>query len=382
MAIKRHISILLKKRLKEYPIVVLTGPRQSGKTTLLKNEYKQWRYVNLEDPDTQEYAIEDPRGFLQEYNNEVIIDEAQRAPSLFSYLQVLVDKKAETGQFILSGSQNFNLMQSVTQSLAGRAALLTLLPFDFREMKKGKIWSRSLADLMTTGAYPAIYDRNITPSSYYKNYLNTYVKRDITQLVNIQNLNLFNRFLKLCAGRVGQLINYNDLAKDSGISHTTARNWLSLLETSYILFQLPPYYKSYNKRLIKSPKLYFYDTGLLCHLLNINKEKLLLQSNKHYGHLFENLIVSEKLKRIAHNDETTELYFWRDSHGHEVDLIEIATKMSSYEIKSSSTIRSAALSGLRYFDTLSKGESSHHLIYGGQKSQQRNNIKIVAWDAI
>ena len=378
MASKRHITKFIRKRLKEYPIVVLTGPRQSGKTTLLKNEFPKWEYVNLESPDVQGYATEDPKSFLEEYNGKIIIDEVQRVPSLFSYLQVKVDESGTMGQYILSGSQNFNLMQSISQSLAGRVALLTLLPYDFTEMRKARIWSDDVKEHILTGSYPAIYDRDVAPHNYYKNYLSTYVKRDITQLVNIQNLTLFNKFLKLCAGRVGQLLNYNDLAKDTGISHSTARSWLSLLETSYIIFLLPPYHQSYNKRIIKSPKLYFYDTGLVSHLLNLKKIEQLRNHNS-FGHIFENLVVAEKLKRNFHNDESGELYFWRDSHGNEVDLIEIEDNMKVFEIKSSSTLTSDTLKGLRYFDTLSGGDAEIFLIYGGDKAQKRQNIQILPW---
>jgi len=381
MTSARRITKQLKARLKEYPIVVLTGPRQSGKTTLLKSEFPDWRYINLETPELKEFALQDPKGFLAEYDRYVILDEIQSLPNLFSYLQVLVDKTGKMGQFILSGSQNFNLMESVTQSLAGRVALLTLFPYDFQELKAADLWPDNLNRLITTGFYPAIYDRKASPSIYHKNYLATYVRRDITQLVNIQNLSQFNKFLKLCAQRAGQLLNYNDLAKDTGISHSTARNWLSLLETSYVIFQLSPYHKSYNKRLIKSPKIYFYDTGLLCHLLNIKPDQF-NKTHKLFGHIFENLIVSEMYKRNAHNDGTEELYFWRDSHGHEVDLIKIDASMQVYEIKSSTTISSSNLSGLKRFESISEENPQLELIYGGTKSQKRNNIVISSWSDI
>lgn len=383
MSVKRTILKSFKSYLTKYPILVLTGPRQSGKTTFLRDNLKNYRYVNLESPDIFEYATNDPKGFLAEYDDKVIIDEAQKVPALFSFLQGIVDTNQVMGQYILSGSQNFNLMENITQSLAGRVGLFRLFPYDFAELKSGKFWDKDLSKMMTTGFYPAIYNRDINPDKYYRDYLNTYVKRDITQLVNIQNHNAFNRFVRLCATRAGQLLNYSSLARDAGVSHSTAANWLSLLETSYVVYQIPPYYNNYSKRLTKSPKLYFYDTGLLCHLLNIRKGSL-SPSHSFYGHIFENFIVSEKLKRIAHNDLNLDLYFWRDNHGNEVDLLHHdADKLHIYEIKSSKTISHNMFSGLSFFQQLAKEEVSKKvLIYGGLSNQNRSEYDVLSWSKL
>ncbi len=383
MALKRRILDSINLQLKKYPVVVLTGPRQSGKTTLLRNGLSSYRYINLEDPDNNEYASRDPRGFLNEYNDKVIIDEAQKVPSLFSYIQSIVDDSGKMGQFVLSGSQNFNLMEHISQSLAGRVALFTLLPYDFDEMKNGRIWTGDLTSMLTKGAYPAIYDRKIEPDQYYKDYLATYIKRDITQLTNIQNMTTFSRFIKLCAARAGQLLNYSDLARDTGVSHSTANNWLSLLEASFVLFLLPPFYKNYNKRLTKSPKLYFYDTGLLCYLLNIRKGNL-VATNRNYGHIFENFIIAEKYKRALHSNLPVDYYYWRDNHGNEIDLLyEDADSTHIYEIKSSKTISYDMFKGMDFFKKLAKDEVGNQtLIYGGDKDQKRTEYAVKTWKGI
>jgi hypothetical protein len=284
------------------------------------------------------------------------------------------------GQFILSGSQNFHLIHNITQSLSGRIALCTLFPLDFYELRKSKLLKSNLSDAMTTGNYPAIYDRDIDPRRYYKDYIDTYIKRDITQIQQIQDMNLFNRFIKLCAGRAGQILNYNDLAKDAGISHTTARNWLSLLEASYIVYTLPPYYKNFNKRMIKSPKLYFYDSGLLCSLLNINP-KTFDPRHAMWGSIFENMVITECIKQNAHRSLFRDYYYWRDSHGNEVDLLtEQDGKILLYEVKASTTIKSEMFKGLDYLANLIKDDAVvKTLIYGGNQDEKRTNYNIVGW---
>jgi len=316
--IKRSIRSALDVSLKEYPISIVTGPRQSGKTTLLKS-LSGYRYISLEDPDIRAFAMEDARGFLQEYDDQVIMDEIQNVPSLFSYLQGLVDSSDQMGQYILSGSQNFNLMEHVTQSLAGRADVLRLLPLDVHELGQAELLPTTAEQFCTLGAYPAIYDRQLDADRYYANYIRTYVNRDVTQLINIQDQSAFKRCLRICASRAGQLVNYNDMARDVGVSHTTIRNWLSILETSYILYFLPPYFNNY------------------------------------WGHIFENMVVTEYHKIAAHRHEDRDYWFWRNSKGHEVDLCyqNDHSELHAVEIKASSTIKTEFFKGLNYFQNIS-----------------------------
>ncbi len=382
-SISRNIFPDLRKVLGQYPLVALTGPRQSGKTTLLKTMLPEFRYVSLEDKDTRAFALEDTRGFFKAYDHQVILDEVQRAPELFSYLQGVVDSSRVMGRYILSGSQNFDLMANITQSLAGRISIFKLFPFDFIEMQQSGLLSDDLSEVMTRGFYPAIYDRDIDPDRYYADYVTTYVERDLTQLVNVQNKRVFKNFIRLCAARAGQLINYNDLARDAGISHTTAYNWLSILETSYITYMLEPNHKNYSKRVIKSPKLYFYDTGLLCHLLNIRKGKLTPQSPL-WGHLFENMIVSELVKQNYHFNKLRDYRFWRDTNGNEVDLLyQHNESQVVYEIKSSQTLQSKALKQLSKYSALSTDEiAGQKLIYTGEDVYVRSGVDITPWQQV
>jgi len=345
--------------------------------------FSDFKYVNLEAPDVRGFAMSDPRGFLAANNSKVIFDEMQRVPELFSYLQTIVDERGEMGQFIISSSQNFQLMQEITQSLAGRVAIFKLFPFEFMEMKNANWLSEELSETITKGFYPAVFERDLNHDKYYSNYIDTYIKRDISLLINIQDGKTFNNFIKLCALRAGSLLNLNDLARDAGISHTTARNWLSILEMSFILFTLPPYHTNFGKRIIKSPKLYFYDVGLLCHLLNIRKGKL---SSLHsmWGNIFENMIVSELVKQNAHNGLLRDYYFWRDSKGHEVDLLYSENdQLTIYEVKSGQTIQDRMFSGLSYFDKISAGGvTSKHLVYGGATAQKRTHFQVIPWDKV
>ena len=282
--------------MQRYPIVALTGPRQSGKTTLLKGMFPDFRYVSLENPDNRAFAENDPNGFLQLYDQKVILDEVQRVPALLSYIQTIVDSNNMMGQFILSGSQNFNLMKSITQSLAGRVALFKLLPFDMTELKSADLLPSDYEQLILKGSYPALYDRSIPFASFYANYIETYIQRDVTELLSIRDFGLFRTFLKLCAARIGQQLNIANLSSETGVSVPTLRSWISILESSYIMYQLPPFFKNFNKRLVKSPKLYFYDTGLASFLLGIRNEKTLLES-EFKGALFENMIITEYVKQ-------------------------------------------------------------------------------------
>jgi len=364
----------------KYPVVTLTGARQCGKSTLLKNCFPAYKYVTLEDPDVRLYAEEDPRGFLKKYDDKTIIDEAQHVPALFSYIQTRVDEINREGMYILSGSQNFLLMQSISQSLAGRTAVLKMYPFSFQELQSTKHAHDSINKLMFTGGYPRIYDKEISPDNFYPSYIQTYIERDVRNLKNITDMSLFVRFLKLCAGRIGQLLNLSSLANECGINQTTAQSWLSVLETSHIVYILRPYYKNFNKRIVKSPKLYFNDTGLVCSLLGIEKEE---QIANHYlrGELFENWVIIEYIKNNYTGSKEPALSFWRDSNGNEVDLlIEKGTDIFAVEIKSGSTFKTDFFKGLKHWQKLSGVESEKlSVVYSGTENLLFDNIAVESW---
>lgn len=378
--IPRNLSPHLKQLGTQFPVVSLTGPRQSGKTTLLKNDFPDYEYVSLEDPDQRRYAQEDPRGFLSRYRQKVIIDEAQKVPLLFSYIQGIVDEDRIPGQFILSGSQNFLLHKNITQSLAGRVAVLRLLPFDFQELQASARLESSWENVVFRGFYPRVYDRAISPQVFYNNYIETYVERDVKEIVNIRNVNLFRTFVRLCAGRIGQVLNLSSLANDCGISHSTVSEWLSLLEGSYILFTLAPYYRNFNKRLIKSPKLYFYDTGLAASLLDIQDDS---QIHTHYlkGGLFENLIIAELVKKAYHKAGKPRLYFWRDSNGNEIDcLISKGQRVDLLEFKAGQTVNRSYFKGFTYFRNFAAEViQKQYLIYGGKENQPGTETQVLSW---
>ncbi|MBP9196783.1 MAG: ATP-binding protein [Saprospiraceae bacterium] len=369
--------------MQRYPIVALTGPRQSGKTTLLKGMFPDFRYVSLENPDNRAFAENDPNGFLQLYDQKVILDEVQRVPALLSYIQTIVDSNNMMGQFILSGSQNFNLMKSITQSLAGRVALFKLLPFDMTELKSADLLPSDYEQLIIKGSYPALYDRSIPFASFYANYIETYIQRDVTELLSIRDFGLFRTFLKLCAARIGQQLNIANLSSEIGVSVPTLRSWISILESSYIMYQLPPFFKNFNKRLVKSPKLYFYDTGLASFLLGIRNEKTLLES-EFKGALFENMIITEYVKQNYHYNLYHDFYYWRDSNGHEVDLlVSNDTAYDAIEIKSTKTILPKQFAGLDFLANIG-GDAIRRkiLVYGGDSSQKRTHYQIWAWSDI
>ncbi|MHB1646820.1 MAG: ATP-binding protein [Candidatus Acididesulfobacter diazotrophicus] len=374
--IKRIIGDVLKNLANQYPVVTITGPRQSGKTTLIKNVFADKQYVNLESPDIRQFAVNDPKGFLAQYNN-AILDEIQRAPELLSYIQPIVDKNKEQGQFIITGSQQFEVLNNISQSLAGRTALLKLLPFSISEIKN--IVDVSLTDkLIYTGFYPRIYDMNLDPHQAIGDYIVTYVERDIRQLISIKDLNLFEKFLKLCAGRIGQLLNFQGLANDVGVSHTTVRSWVSILEASYIIFLLPPWYNNFSKRLVKSPKLYFYDVGLASYLLGIENEKQVFRDPLR-GNLFENLVVAEVLKYRFNKGKKSNLYFYRDSTGLEIDLIyEAGRNVYPIEIKSGATISEDFFKNLKKFIKFDGLDIPYGgaILYGGNEIQERTDFKI------
>lgn len=378
--IKRNLVSAMHFLADKYPILALTGPRQSGKTTLLKEMFTDYRYVSLENPDNRNFAETDPNGFLEMYDQKVIFDEVQQVPHLFSYLQTIVDEKNRMGQFILSGSQNFHLMERITQSLAGRVAILKLFPFDFTELASEGLLDEDYIVNMLKGFYPAIYDRNIPSKTFYSNYVQTYVQRDVTDLIAIKDLATFQKFLSLCASRAGQLLNLSSLANETGITHPTAKAWLSALENSYIVFQLQPYHENFSKRIVKSPKMYFYDTGLLCHLLNIREpEQLHLHPLK--GNLFENMMIAEYVKRMHHKNDLNDIWFWRDFTGKEVDLLAFEKGIIRlFEIKATQTIMADLFNGLDYVGKLfNKSIVSKNLVYGGIESQQRSYGNVIPW---
>lgn len=367
--IERFITDELIELTNGYPIVTLTGPRQSGKSTLLEEKFKDYEFVSLEDLDIRKRAVNDPRGFLEAYDYRIIIDEAQYAPDLFSYIQTKTDKQNTTGQYILSGSQNFLLMDRIKQSLAGRVAILKLLPLSYRELSQDR--EISLESFVFSGGYPRIYDKNLDSTRYYDNYISTYLDRDVRTLIGVNNINGFNRFLVLCAVRAGQPLNITNLSEDSGISINTIKSWLNVLESSYIIKLVYPYFANLPKRLIKSPKLYFLDSGLLCYLLGIKSEKDMLRSNKYYGNIFESFVFSEFFKRSYNRGENNpRLYFYRDSNGNEIDLIEeINTDfLKLFEIKSSKTMKSEYSNNLnKIADLLKTDRVEKAVIYQGSK---------------
>jgi uncharacterized protein len=381
--IKREAEIKLIKLAKTFRTVAVVGPRQSGKTTLCRSVFPQKPYVSLENPDILEYAITDPRGFLNQYKHGAILDEIQRAPQLFSYLQQILDETKSKGLFILTGSNNFLLQENISQTLSGRIAYLQLLPLSLEEIKAaGKLKSDYKGHILQ-GGYPEVITKRILVADWYAGYITTYVERDLRQLKNINNLALFVKLLRLCAGRTGQLLNLTSLSNDCGIDQKTVASWLSVLQSSYIIYLLKPYYNNFNKRIIKAPKLYFYDTGIACSLLGINAAKQ-LTSHAAKGSLFENMIVNEFLKKRFNMGLTDNLYYWRDKTGNEVDLlIDQAGKLTAIELKAGETLSSDFFKGLHYFSSLIGGKVQQWLVYGGTQLQKRSNgIWVKPWNEL
>ena len=381
--IPRQAAPVLQKLALGYPILAITGPRQAGKTTLAQTTFPDKRYLSLEDPDQRAFAEEDPRAFLARLPQGAILDEAQRCPALFSYLQTRVDAEKKMGQFVLTGSQQFGLLSNITQTLAGRVGMVQLLPFSLQEMQQGELAIHDLDDLMWRGMYPPVHDRQLAPEQWYANYLVTYVERDVRQLIEVQNLSLFQRFIKLCAARCGQLLNLSSLASDCGVSHKTVRAWISVLEASYVVFLLQPHHQNFGKRLVKTPKLYFVDTGLAAFLLGIrDPQHLSIHSAR--GALFENFVISELLKRRYNQGLPSNLFFWRNNAGDEVDLlIEQGEQLIPVEIKSGQTLTSDFLAGLQKWMRLA-GETclAPRLVYGGEENMTRSGVLVQSWKAI
>ena len=372
----RTIAQALHALTAKYPVVTITGPRQSGKTTLCRMLYPDRKYVNLEAPDDRQFALDDPRGFLAECQKGTVLDEIQRAPELLSYLQPMVDEDPSPGRFILTGSQQFNVREALSQSLAGRTGLLTLLPFDWREIQSFLDVFHS-DKLMLHGFYPRLHQMRINPTQAMADYFETYVQRDVRQLVQIRNVAAFERFVKLCAGRVGQLLNLNSLGNDAGVTHTTAREWISILEASYIIFQLPPWHANISKRLIKTPKIYFWDVGLASYLLGLQEEHQVSRDPLR-GNLFENMVVTELFKQHYHQGIRPRLSFYRDSSGNEVDVvIERGHDLVLLEIKAGQTISRNYFQGLdRFAHVVGERVRGGMVVYSGEKAQRRSSWEV------
>lgn len=374
--IQRESEVEIIALANQFKAVAIVGPRQSGKTTLVRSIFKNKEYVNFENPDIRLFAIEDPRGFLSNYPNGAIFDEAQRVPEIFSYLQQILDESSVKGLFIITGSNNFLLQESISQSLAGRVGYLNLLPLTLSEINEKQT---SINQNIFKGCYPALYNETIDANKWYANYIRTYIERDVRLIKNISNLIVFERFLRLCAGRIGQLLNMNSLAVEIGVDIKTIQAWIGVLETSFVLFRLQPYHKNYNKRIVKMPKLYFYDTGLATCLLGIENEKQ-LDLNPFKGALFENMIVVDFIKKRFNKAKTNNSYFWRDNVGNELDLIlDEGETVIPIEIKSGQTITADYIKGIKYWQKITKTKGGF-VIYGGSSNQIRTpEITIVSY---
>jgi predicted AAA+ superfamily ATPase len=385
--IERNLEEVLRAVARQMPIVAVTGPRQSGKTTLCRTTFPDKRYVSLEPLDIRDFAREDPRGFLEEYRQGAVIDEAQRAPGLFSYLQGEVDEHPEPGRFILTGSQHFGLTESITQSLAGRVALLTLLPPSLEELRR---FADSPTDLLTTlwtGSYPRIFDKGLDAGRWLGDYVATYVQRDVRQVLNVSDLDAFTSFLRLMAGRTGSELHLSRLGGDAGVSHNTSRSWVSVLETSFLLFRLPAWHRNLRKRVVKAPKVHFFDSGLVCQLLGIHEPEQ-LRHHPLKGAVFETWVAAEITKIRAHSGMQPGFYHLRDDKGLEVDIVlEDAARMVAAECKAGSTVVRDFFKGLETFGRLLKSadppmEADLRLVYGGDEGQHRRGIRVVPWSEL
>lgn len=374
--IQRDIQPLIEQALQKYPIVALTGPRQSGKTTLCKILRPNYAYVNLEDLSMRGFALEDPKGFLETYKSGVIIDEIQYVPDLFSYLQVYTDERQQNGEYLITGSQNFLMMERISQSLAGRVALFNLLPLSITELRNSSLLPENWEEAIFHGGYPRKWIQKIESADFYENYLRTYVERDIRLIKNINNLDLFQKFIQLLAGRVGQQFNQLSLGNELGIDNKTVNAWMNLLEVSFIAFRLQPYYQNFGKRVVKTPKVYFYDTGLLAFLLGIRSAN---QIQLHFakGALFENFAIVERTKYAWNFKSQEKFFYWRDVTGNELDLIiERGLNLIAVEIKAGKTINNDFFKGLQMFSKMARSAQTI-LIYGGNQSQERSETKVL-----
>lgn len=381
MYIKRAITDEIEKAGEEFPVLAIVGPRQSGKTTLAQELFPNHAYISLEDYDIRALAQADPRKFLTDYPTEsgIILDEIQHVPELFSYMQTIVDREKKMGYFVVSGSQNFLVDQTITQTLAGRMAVFTLLPLSISELKNADLLPEKIETLVHQGSYPRVYAAKVSYERLYRNYILLYLERDVRQIKNVSDLALFQKFMRLCAGRIGQVLNLSSLGNDCGINHNTAKAWISLLQASYIVFLLYPYHKNFGKRLIKSPMLYFFDTGIACSLLNIKSAKDL---SDHYlrGGLVESFIISDLLKQQYNLDEQPSLYFWRDKTGHEIDcIIETAREPIAVEIKAGKTVAQDFFKGIKFWQETTQIKERRFVIYGGDTNQSWPHAEVLSW---
>ncbi len=377
--IPRLIATELLTQLQEYPIVTVLGPRQAGKTTLVRETLPNHEYVNLENPETRLFATEDPQAFLKRHAGKTIFDEVQRAPHLLSYLQGIVDENRSNGQFVLTGSHQLELRAAVSQSLAGRTGLLHLLPLSIAELDTAGIRFAGFEHYIHHGFLPRVYDQQQRPYTAYANYYQTYVERDVRQLIRLKDVSLFEKFIKLLAGRVGQLINYSSLASDLGVDGKTVKEWLSILEASFVVFKLPPYFENFGKRVIKAPKYFFTDTGLLSYLLDIQNAAQ-VSRDPLVGNLFENLVVLEALKSRYNRGQTANLYFFRDSHGNEIDLLnKNGSELIGAEIKAATTWHTGFKKNLLRFSENHRTLTRRYVIYNGEARQFSDGIEALPY---
>ncbi len=382
--IKRELSTKLRELAKQFPAIAILGPRQSGKTTLAQNVFPDYHYFSFEDFDTRALVAQDPRAFLDRYKDGqgVIFDEIQNLPELFSYIQGYIDKYKKKGHYIVTGSQNFALNEKITQTLAGRIAMLTLLPLSLSELKTAHIMPEELDQALFNGMYPSIYADKINPIDWYRSYIATYVERDVRQIKNVTDLNTFQNFMRLCAGRIGQILNMTALSNDVGVSVPTIQKWLSVLEASYIIFLLPPYYKNLGKRAIKSPKLYFYDTGLACSLMQITNVDQLFT---HYlrGNLFESYIMADLIKQKQNQGLHSNVYFWRDQSDYEVDgILEDSHTLKAVECRVSQTFNPHFFEYLSKWNEIAKSNpATNVVVYGGKTNQDTKYGRLISWQS-
>jgi len=375
----RKLEPIIEKAIKKYDVILINGPRQSGKTTLARKVFPGYKYVLLEELDLARFATEDPRGFFESYSGNVILDEVQKVPALFSYIQGIVDSPNNKRKFILSGSENLKITEKISQSLAGRVKIFTLLPFSKKEFSK-----ESLIQTLFYGSYPRIHDKELEPRDWLSSYYSSYVQKDVREIINVGDLEQFDRFVRLVAARVGQLSDYSGISSDCGISQPTAKKWFSILQATFVCFKLEPHFKNFNKRIIKSPKLFFYDTGLLCYLLRIKNTDQLI-SNPLYGSIFENWVIAEKIKDSYNQGEEHSYYFWRDTKQREVDIVEDrGGYLFPIEVKSSKTFHSTFFKTVDYLNSLQaeylgKEKSEGNCIYGGDKSFEFKNKQVLSW---